>query len=286
MPGKPTIVVTGANGQVGRELQDLASKYPQYHFHFFSKEQLSITDKAAVEKIFGGLNPQFLVNTAAYTAVDKAEIETETANLINGYAVGDLAEMCAKHNCRFLHISTDYVFNGTSQTPLGEDAPVDPVNAYGAGKLLGEQLARAKDPSSVIIRTSWVYSVYGNNFVKTMLRLLREKSSIRVVNDQTGCPTYAADLAETILDIISYQQWQPGIYHYCNSGPVTWFRFALEIGRQIQSSCLIEAIPSSEFPTPAKRPMYSVMDTTKIQNTFNITIKDWKESLAICLARF
>jgi dTDP-4-dehydrorhamnose reductase len=285
MDPKPTILVTGANGQLGSEIQDLASLYPKFSFRFFSRDQFSITDFAAVEHAFTELQPAFVVNTAAYTAVDKAESDIKNANLVNGIAVGEMAKLCARYDCRFLHISTDYVFNGKSESPIEEDHPTDPVNAYGASKLLGEQLAISNNPQSLIIRTSWVYSFYGNNFVKTMLRLLRERSKISVVNDQTGSPTYAADLAKVILEIIS-GTWHPGIYHYSNSGPVTWFDFASEIASQIGSPCEVVPIPTSDFPTPAKRPSYSVMDTSKIQKTFNTEIRNWRESLSTCLARF
>jgi dTDP-4-dehydrorhamnose reductase len=278
-----TILVTGSNGQLGNELKELASAYSQFQFVFLSREQLSIADKSSVEKIFNQYNPSYLINCAAYTAVDKAESEKELANEINGTAVGILATACKQYRTKLIHISTDYVFNGNATTPLKETDEVDPVNAYGASKLLGEQLAIQNESDSIIIRTSWVYSFYGKNFVKTMMRLMSEKESIGVVNDQIGSPTYAADLAQAILQIITSGKWQPGIYNYSNEGVISWFDFASEIKRLIGSSCVVNPLSTEQFPTPAKRPKYSVLDKTKIQQAFSIQLKNWKKSLKICI---
>lgn len=282
---KHSILVTGSGGQLGSELADLHGNYPSYEFIFFSRNEFPIDSIESSTEIFEKYQPAYLINCAAYTAVDKAETETSMADDINGKAVGDLASLCMKFGTRFIHISTDYVFNGTATTPLKESDPVDPVNAYGRGKLLGEELALKNDPESIIIRTSWVYSHYGKNFVKTMLRLMGDKESISVVADQLGSPTYAADLAEAIMSIIKSGKWVAGIYHFSNDGHISWHDFATEIRDQIGSSCQVKAISTHEFPTPAKRPAYSVLDKTKITETYNIELKNWKDSLHTCLQK-
>lgn len=279
------ILVTGSNGQLGSELKELASLYPQFEFLFFDRQQLPIGDSVKVQNIIAEHQPAYLINCAAYTAVDKAESEIGLANEINGKAVGILASASKAHGTKFIHVSTDYVFNGNASRPLKEDDEVDPVNAYGASKLLGEQLAVQHYPDSIIIRTSWVYSFYGKNFVKTMIRLMNEKESIGVVNDQVGSPTYAADLAEAIMVIISSGKWVPGIYNFSNEGVISWFDFANEIKRQINSSCDVSPLTTDQFPTPAKRPKYSVLDKTKIQQTFSVQSRDWKESLNVCISK-
>jgi dTDP-4-dehydrorhamnose reductase len=279
------IVVTGSNGQLGSELKELVSSFPQFQFIFLNREELSIADKQGVENFFRKYQSSYLVNCAAYTAVDKAESEKELANEINGTAVGILASVCKQYGTKFIHISTDYVFNGTASTPIKETDKVDPVNAYGASKLMGEELALHNNPESIIIRTSWVYSFYGRNFVKTMMRLMNEKESIGVVSDQVGSPTYAADLAEAIMQIIVLDKWQPGIYNYSNVGVISWFDFANEIKKLIGASCVINSLTTEQFPTPAKRPRYSALDKAKIQQAFSIQLKDWKDSLKVCVDR-
>ena len=280
-----TILVSGSNGQLGHELKEVASAYPQFEFIFFDRNQLSIDDKEVIQQVFQKYQPAYFINCAAYTAVDKAESEIAIANTINGIAVGDLAAFCKAFGAKLLHISTDYVFNGNATAPLKETDEVDPVNAYGASKLLGEQLALQNNPETIIIRTSWVYSFYGKNFVKTMIRLMDEKERIGVVSDQTGSPTYAADLAEAIMQIIVLGKWQAGIYNFSNEGKTTWFDFANEIKQLIHSSCIVTPLTTEQFPTPAKRPKYSVLDKTKIQNTFSVELKNWKESLRICVGK-
>ncbi len=277
------VIVSGSNGQVGSELQELAPAYPEWNFVFLDREKLPINDKEALSKIFATYHPQYFINCAAYTAVDKAEEERERAFEINGTAVGAIADLCFRHACRFIHISTDYVFDGESRAALKEEQATAPVNAYGKSKLLGEQLAQEKNPETIILRTSWVYSVYGKNFVKTMMRLMDERERLGVVNDQIGSPTYAADLAEAILQIMGSKKWVPGIYHFSNEGVISWFDFANEIKTLKGSSCTVEPIATADFPTPAKRPAYSVLDKTKIQNTFSIRLKNWKDSLKICV---
>lgn len=279
------ILVTGSNGQLGNELKELASMYPQFQFIFLNRKELSITDKPSVENFFKKYQPSYLINCAAHTAVDKAESEVELANEINGAAVGHLALICKQYNTKFIHISTDYVFNGNAAPPLKETDEASAVNAYGASKLLGEKLALQNNSESIIIRTSWVYSFYGSNFVKTIMRLMNEKESVGVVKDQMGSPTYAADLAEAIMQIISSGRWQGGIYHFSNEGIISWFDFANEIKQLINSNCIIRPLTTAQFPTPAKRPKYSVLDKTKIKKTFSIQLKDWKTSLKTCIEK-
>jgi dTDP-4-dehydrorhamnose reductase len=279
-----TILVTGANGQLGREMQVIAQNFPSYNFLFVTKEELPIDDAEAIKKYFQTHTISVCVNCAAYTAVDKAETETEKAFAINGDAVENLAALCKEVNALFIHISTDYVFDGTATAPYKEDYPVNPIGVYGASKLKGEELAMQYNPASIIIRTSWVYSSFGNNFVKTMLRLMKERESINVVSDQQGCPTYAADLAGAIMHIISGENITPGIYNFSNHGVINWYQFATAIKELTNSNCIVHPIPSSQYPTPAKRPAYSVMDTTKIRQTFDVVIPEWKDSLKKCLA--
>jgi len=279
-----TILVTGANGQLGREMQVIAAAYPAYHFLFVTKEELPIDNEAAVKNYFNQHAVAVCVNCAAYTAVDKAETETDKAYSVNATAAGNLAATCNENGSLFIHISTDYVFDGTAAIPYTEDHPVHPVNAYGASKLKGEELAWQNNPASIIIRTSWVYSSFGSNFVKTMLRVMKERESVNVVSDQQGCPTYAADLAAAIMQIINSANRTAGIYNYANSGVINWYEFATAIKELAGSKCIVHPIPSSQYPTPARRPNYSVLDTSKIQLTFNLTIPAWRSSLAKCMA--
>jgi dTDP-4-dehydrorhamnose reductase len=224
-----------------------------------------------------------LINCAAYTAVDKAEQEPLLARQVNAEAVGLLAAVCAANQCRFIHVSTDYVFDGTATSPYKEEDLTAPQSVYGQTKLEGERQALLANPQTVIIRTSWVYSSFGKNFVKTIIRLLQDKPQISVVKDQLGSPTFAADLANSILQIISSNNWIPGIYNYSNSGIISWYQFAEEIGKLAGSSTPIRGISTEEYPTPAKRPAWSVLDTSKIVSTYGVTIKDWKESLGQCI---
>ena len=279
------ILVTGANGQLGMELQQLSSSYPHFEFIFTTREELPLDDFEGINKFIAHHQPHYFINCAAYTAVDKAESEKALAYKINAEAPAIIATACRKNAVRFIHISTDYVFNGMGKTPYKEDDATDPVNLYGDSKLEGEKKVMLVNPESIIIRTAWVYSEFGKNFVKTMLRLMADKDQINVVSDQAGTPTYAADLAEAILYIISSQQWKAGIYHFSNEGNITWYDFAVAIKELSGSSCKVIPISTAEYPTPAKRPVYSVLDKTKIQQTFGISVKDWKTSLAICIER-
>jgi dTDP-4-dehydrorhamnose reductase len=295
MADKKTILVTGANGQLGSEMQAIAVDYPDYDFLFVTRNELPIDEEAALEKYFSMHRIDYCVNCAAYTAVDKAEIETEKAFLINAVAVGNLAKYCKAQKAAFIHISTDYVFDGTSTTPYKEEDNVNPVNLYGASKLKGEALAILNNPDSIIIRTSWVYSSSGNNFVKTMLRLMKERESIQVVSDQLGCPTFAGDLASAIMqiveqlkkntDVLNKHGAATHIFNYSNQGVINWHQFALAIKELSGSTCAVNPILSSQYPTPAKRPQYSVMDTSKIQQTFHLAIPYWKDSLIKCISQ-
>lgn len=278
------VLVTGAGGQLGSELREQAGG--PFEFFFYDRAALPLDEPDKLHEAFESVRPHICINAAAYTAVDKAESEREQAFAINMTAVRDLAALCKLHNALLVHVSTDYVFNGTGREPYKEDDPVDPLGWYGASKLGGERVAFETYDNVIIIRTSWVYSYYGKNFIKTMMRLLREKESIGVVADQVGRPTYAADLASAILRIISLNAPAPGIYHYADAGVISWFDLASAVRDEIGAACNVRPITTAEYPTPAKRPAYSVLDTSKIETTFGLTPPDWRESLRRCLAKF
>ena len=282
---KPSIIVTGANGQLGKEIQILSFRFPAFDFRFFDRTSFPINDFEKAQQFFNELKPFGCINCAAYTAVDKAESEKGSAFLINAESVGILAALCKQANCKFIHISTDYVFDGTSSIPLKETDSTNPVSVYGASKLQGEEFAIEENEQSVIIRTSWVYSEFGNNFVKTMIRLMKERDTINVVSDQIGSPTYAADLAEAIMQILSSEKYVPGIYNYSNDGRISWYDFAQTIKEMTNSNCKVNPILTAEYPTAAKRPAFSLLDKSKINSVYSVPIKDWKKSLAICLAK-
>lgn len=286
------ILVTGSNGQLGMELRQLAPAHPSYSFIFTTREQMPLEDPAAIHALIDNLKPDYLVNCAAYTAVDRAESDRPMAFLVNGEAPGTMAAACARNNAVMIHISTDYVFNGQSDRPYRESDATDPVNLYGASKLEGEKNVLRELPSSIIIRTAWVYSEFGKNFVRTMLRLMNEKEQIGVVSDQYGTPTYAADLASAVISIIQTlgQDSSPvpghsGIFHFSNEGRISWYEFAVAIAKLSGTSCRVNPISTKEFPTPAKRPSYSVLDKTKITREFGIVPPHWHDSLEKCIAR-
>ena len=287
-----TILVTGANGQLGSELRVVAQQHAAFNFLFVTREELSIENDEAVQKYFTTHAINYCINCAAYTAVDKAESEKENAFLINATAVANLAKACEQHNAQLIHISTDYVFDGTATEPYKETDKTNPVSVYGQSKLQGEELALRYAPSTIIIRTAWVYSSFKNNFVKTMLRLMKEKESlpadrhgINVVSDQFGCPTYAADLAAAIMQVIASNKSKtnPGLYHYSNAGITNWYEFAVAIKKLCGSNCLVNPITTAQYPTAATRPAYSVLNTTKIKKTFGIAVPDWEDSLEKCV---
>lgn len=285
MEQKSTILVTGANGQLGKEIKQLESAYPEFRFIFLSREDLPIHHFELVRNFFKGYSPQFLINCAAYTAVDKAESEKDLAFQVNGEAVGVLAAVCKEYGTKFIHISTDYVFDGNGTEPYTTESATNPQSVYGASKLQGEKEAMQYNPDSMIIRTSWVYSEFGKNFVKTMLKLMSEKEELNVVSDQIGSPTYAADLAAVIMQVIASGKWIPGMYHFSNAGVISWYDFALAIKELSGKTCRVIPIPGSQYPTPAKRPAYSVMDTSRLFNSFGLTPKNWKDSLQVCLKK-
>jgi dTDP-4-dehydrorhamnose reductase len=277
------ILVTGAGGQLSSELTALASAFPQFEIVALSIDALDITSREQVATVFDQTAPHVCINAAAYTAVDKAEQESEIAYRVNADAAAILAEACVKHSARFIHVSTDYVFNGKGTHPYKEDDPTSPLGVYGASKQKGEELCLALNPDALIIRTAWVFSSFGNNFVKTMLRLMAQRDTLGIVGDQHGCPTYAADLARVMLEILASGKWVPGIYHFSNEGPTTWYRFAEAIRAHCGFTCTLNAITTDQYPTPAQRPAYSVMDTGKIKSTYGISIRPWKECLTECL---
>ena len=277
------ILVTGANGQLGKEFRDLASLFSDCEFLFLSREDLPIHHFELVRNVFHSFKPDFCINCAAYTAVDKAEQEKDLAYLVNAESVGVLAAVCKINNTKFVHVSTDYVYDGNSETPYIETDETSPSSVYGASKKLGEEEALKHCPDSIIIRTSWVYSIHGKNFVKTMMKLMGEKEEISVVADQRGTPTWAADIASAIMNIIESEKWIAGIYNFSNEGEITWYDFASEIKKIIGSQCKVNPIPTSAYPTPAKRPQYSVLSKSKIQKNYGLKLEDWKTSLHKCI---
>ncbi|MDX6190111.1 dTDP-4-dehydrorhamnose reductase [Flavobacterium sp. Fl-318] len=278
------ILVSGANGQLGSELNLLSENYNQFEWFFADRTHLTLDNLSVLENQLGLVNPDIIINCGAYTAVDKAESEQELADTINHLAVGVLAKWSLKNDAKLVHISTDYVFDGTSSIALTEDASTDPINIYGATKLAGEHLCLQNNPQAIILRTSWVYSSFGNNFVKTMSRLMKERETLSVVNDQIGSPTYAADLAEAILTIITHSDWKAGIYNFSNEGEISWYEFALAIKEIGGYTCEVSGIPSSSYPTPAKRPAYSLLDKSKIKKEFQVKVPNYKESLKVMMS--
>jgi dTDP-4-dehydrorhamnose reductase len=277
------VAVTGRDGQLGKELAGIAGNHPRFQFTFLSRKDFPLED---LDKIATWLNHNpvdIFIHCAAYTAVDKAESENEKAFQVNAIAPALIASLLAKTRAKIIYISTDYVFDGTSSIPLKEDAATNPVNVYGASKLEGERAVLKNNPASQIIRTSWLYSTYGNNFVKTMVRLMANQESVKVVEDQKGSPTYAGDLAGAIMKILEADHFKPGTYHYSNEGETSWYEFALEIKKLTGSVCNILPIPSSGYPTSAKRPAYSLMDKSKIKKDYDLKIPDWQTSLAFCI---
>lgn len=277
------ILVTGANGQLGSELNILSSFYPEHNWVFTDINELDISDLNNLELNINLIKPDLIINCAAYTNVDKAETERELAMSINFSAVDILSKWSAFNNSKLIHISTDYVFDGNSSTPITENAKTNPINFYGLTKLKGEKICLKNDFNSIVIRTSWVYSSFGRNFVKTMLNLMSEKDNLNVINDQIGSPTYAKDLAKIIVKIINYKDWIPGLYQYSNEGEISWFDFANSIKKIAGYSTEINPISSSDFLTQAKRPSYSLLDKSKIKNTFGITIPKYETSLENCI---
>lgn len=277
------ILVTGANGQLGQCLQKISSQFEEFEFIFTDSETLDITNKEEVNDFFWQNTPDFCINAAAYTAVDLAETEVEKAFLVNADGTENLAEACAENNAQFIHVSTDYVFDGENNLAYTEEDFTNPLGVYGASKLAGDELALEVNPCSVILRTSWVYSEFGKNFVKTMLNLFATKEELSIVADQFGQPTNANDLAEAIMKIIKSEKITPGIFNFSNLGRISWFDFAEKIAELSEAKIKLNAIETSQYPTPAKRPKNSVLDLDKISKTYAIQLKPWEESLEGCV---
>jgi dTDP-4-dehydrorhamnose reductase len=278
------VLITGANGQLGQAIQSIVGNYPSIDFVFCGSSEFNITDIINCETIFKKYKPQFCINAAAYTAVDKAELEPEKAYAINVVGAENLAAICKTHDTILLHVSTDFVFDGLATEPYSEEAVPNPTGVYGLTKLQGEQAIQNTWEKNFIIRTSWVYSQFANNFMKTMLRLATERDSLSVVSDQIGTPTNAVDLAECLLTIVTFDFRLStfdcyGIYNFSNEGQCSWYDFAKEIFRVNNVSINLQPIPTTAYPTPAKRPAYSVLDKTKLKQVFGIEVKSWEESL-------
>lgn len=270
------VLVTGAGGQLGQALKKAAPAHTGLEFYFAASGEADITSDESLEAVFSSFKPDYVINAAAYTAVDKAETEPEKAHLINVTGAANLATACLKHGCVLLHVSTDFVFDGNSTVPYTEESVPNPTGVYGKTKLEGERQVSAILPQHYIIRTSWVYSEFGNNFKKTMLRLAAERDALSVVNDQRGTPTNANSLAEALIAIIDSNKTVYGIYNYSNEGEATWYDFAKKIFEVNNVSINLQPIPTSAFPTPAKRPAYSVLNKTKIKEVFNLAITNWQ----------
>jgi dTDP-4-dehydrorhamnose reductase len=286
---KPLIVVTGKNGQLGWEILQLSETIKDsFDFLFTGRDELDLSKPESIAPFFEKNQPDYFINCAAYTAVDKAEQENELAYKTNSESVGLIAQYCSKIHAKLITISTDYVFDGNGVSPYTTETKTNPVNYYGYSKWMGEQLAISNCAETIVIRTSWVYSVHGNNFVKTMLRLMTDRPELNVVSDQIGSPTYAADLANTIIKIVESIELghaHYGIYHYSNSGVISWFDFATAIAKEGNKNCTVKPIPSSAYPTPAKRPGYSVMDCSKLLKDYGIELNTWEKGLKTCITK-
>ena len=277
------ILITGSEGQLGRSLKKISSLYPDFYFYFTDVNEMDITNDISVRKVFNELQPHYCINSAAYTAVDKAESDHELCYKINVKGPELLAKYCGINKTKIIHISTDYVYNPTDNEIITENSPTTPNNFYGKTKLEGDLNIAKLLTDYIIIRTSWLYSEFGNNFVKTIIKLAGVKEELNVVNDQTGSPTYASDLAVAIMQIIENSANQSGIYNYTNEGFITWYEFANEIIELKSLKCKINPVPTSEFPTPASRPTNSKLSKNKILADYKIKTTDWKKSLKYCI---
>ena len=273
------VLVIGKYGQLATCLQDACKQYSAHDFIFLDRNEFPMENLQQIPRKLIDILPDIIVNTAAYTQVDAAEKAPELADVINHQAVKVIADWCAAYQRKFVQISTDYVFDGTATKPIIETATTQAINVYGQTKILAEKAVAQSGAAYMIIRTSWMYSAFGHNFVLTMRNLMQSKKEINVVNDQYGCPTNAHDLANHLWQILLTKKWQSGIYHYANSGQTSWFEFATEIKRALKADVVINPVDSSQFSTLAKRPKYSVLCNHKIQETFGIQLADWKMSL-------
>ena len=279
------VLITGANGQLGSEIKALSTLFKELEFVFTDVNELDICNINALESFFRNESINFVINCAAYTQVDKAETDKEFAMLLNAVAPSYFAELSIKYNFKLIHISTDFVFDGYKNTPYSEEDIPKPLGYYGETKLAGEKEVAQKAASSIIIRTSWLYSSFGNNFVKTMLKYGRERGVLNVVYDQVGTPTYARDLATAILNIISDQKTAniSGLFHYSNEGAISWYDFAKAVFEVKGIGCKVNPIRTHEYPLPAKRPAFTVLDKLKIKTAFGLEIPYWRDSLVECL---
>ncbi|OIP84144.1 MAG: dTDP-4-dehydrorhamnose reductase [Porphyromonadaceae bacterium CG2_30_38_12] len=279
-----TILVTGSNGQLGNEMQVAAKQFTQFNFLYTDVDTLDICDKDALRSFVQSHHVNAIVNCAAYTAVDKAEDDIALCYKINRDAVQNIAEVAASESLKVIHISTDYVFDGNSYQPLTEDMPVSPLGIYGKSKLEGENVLREHCSEAIILRTSWLYSSFGNNFVKTMIKLGNERDTLQVIFDQIGTPTYAADLANSILTILSASKFVPGTYHFSNEGVCSWYDFTKKIHKIAGINCQVKPIETKDYPTRTPRPFYSVLNKRKIKDLYQIDIPYWEDSLEKCMA--
>lgn len=278
------ILIIGSSGQLASELKQLQGDFPSHQFNFTSQADTDVSDAIAVHIAFQNTMPNFVINCAAYTAVDKAETEQKRATEINEFGAQNIAKQALKMKCHLIHISTDFVFDGNNSRPYKEEDSTHPISIYGKSKWKGEEAIKVSGCDYTIIRTSWLYSSFGHNFVKTMMKLGNERESINVVVDQIGSPTYCGDLAFFILSHLEQlTSHKNNIYHYSNEGVASWYDFAYEIMKLNHLTCQVHPIPAESYPTPALRPSYSVMDKSKIKSHYNISIPHWKESLAKCI---
>ena len=278
------ILIVGGNGQLGNCIRKIAADFEnRYEFNFTDSTTLNVNDRESISDVFYDFKPHFCINASAYTAVDLAEKEPEKAFAVNAEGVANLAEACEEYNCVLIHVSTDYVFDGETNISYSEDSFTNPQGVYGASKLKGEELATDINPKTIVIRTSWLYSEFNKNFVKTMLNLFSQKDELGIVADQFGQPTNANDLAEAIMKIIETEPKTYGIFHFSNYPETTWFEFAQKIAEFSGSKIRLNAITTEEFPTPAKRPKRSTMSLDKIEETYKIELKHWDNTLQDCI---
>ena len=277
------VLVIGSDGQLGLEFQKISNSYDSLSWVFSTIKTLDLVKLDTISSFLNDINPSVIINCAAYTSVDKAETESKLADLINHEAVDIISRWTSDNNKKLVHVSTDYVFDGLSKLPLSENSNTNPINEYGSSKLKGEQVCLKNDTNSIIIRTSWLYSSFGNNFLKTMIELMKKNNSIKIVNDQIGSPTYAYDLAKGILKIIMNYKSESGLFHYSNEGEISWFEFARSIRELYNLDCEIIGVSSKEFKTLAKRPQYSLLSKSKIKKIFKLEIPNYKQSLEDCI---
>jgi len=277
------VLVIGSDGQLGLEFQKISNSYDSLSWVFSTIKTLDLLRLDTINSFLNDINPSVIINCAAYTSVDKAETESKLADLINHEAVDIISRWTSDNNKKLVHVSTDYVFDGLSKLPLSENSNTNPINEYGRSKLKGEIACLKNDLNSMVIRTSWLYSSFGKNFVKTMIELMKKNNSVKVVNDQIGSPTYAYDLAKVIIEIIMNSENKSGLFHYSNEGEISWFEFARSIRELYKLDCEIIGVSSKEFKTLAKRPKYSLLNKSKIKTTFNLEIPNYKQSLEDCI---